>query len=131
MAVAASASSSSPIGSSVQEWQAAAGRLAAVTPLLVVGTDSYYEADMLERLKVGFSTRLQTAKPRDVLVGCYTAHGNCKAVESTASGGERSMCCIHLTKFVGFACHEAHHTNLVRMALLTSKHTGSPACSSA
>lgn len=36
------------------EWQVAAGRLAAVSPLLVVGTDSYYEADMVERLKVGY-----------------------------------------------------------------------------
>lgn len=37
---------------STAEWQAAAGRIAAVTPLLVVGTDSYYESDMVERLKV-------------------------------------------------------------------------------
>jgi len=36
----------------VPEWQVAAGRLAAVTPLMVVGTDSYHEADMVERLKV-------------------------------------------------------------------------------
>jgi hypothetical protein len=35
------------------EWQAAAGRLAAVTPMLVVGTDSHQEADLVERLKVG------------------------------------------------------------------------------
>lgn len=34
------------------EWQVAAGRLAAVTPLLVVGTNSYFEGDMVERLKV-------------------------------------------------------------------------------
>jgi hypothetical protein len=34
------------------EWQVAAGRLAAVTPLLMVGTNSYFEADMVERLKV-------------------------------------------------------------------------------
>lgn len=47
--------SASSVGSSVQEWQVAAGRLAAVTPLLVVGTDSYHEADMVERLKVGLS----------------------------------------------------------------------------
>lgn len=39
-------------GDVVPEWQLAAGRLAAVTPLLVVGTDSYHEADMVERLKV-------------------------------------------------------------------------------
>jgi hypothetical protein len=39
-------------GGVVTEWQMAAGRLAAVTPLLVVGTDSYIEADMVERLKV-------------------------------------------------------------------------------
>lgn len=34
------------------EWQLAAGRLAAVTPLLMVGTNSNFEADMVERLKV-------------------------------------------------------------------------------
>lgn len=34
------------------EWYGAAGRVAGVTPLLVVGTDSYLEADMVERLKV-------------------------------------------------------------------------------
>ena len=34
------------------EWQQAAGRLAAVTPLLVVGTDNYIEDDMVERLQV-------------------------------------------------------------------------------
>lgn len=34
------------------EWAAAAGRLAAVTPMLVVGTDSHQEADLVERLRV-------------------------------------------------------------------------------
>lgn len=46
------AGGSGGIGGSAQEWQVAAGRLAAVTPLLVVGTDSYHQADMVERLKV-------------------------------------------------------------------------------
>ena len=34
------------------EWQEAAGQIALVTPLMVVGTDSYIETDMVERLKV-------------------------------------------------------------------------------
>jgi hypothetical protein len=51
-------------GGVVAEWQMAAGRLAAVTPLLVVGTDSYIEADMVERLKV-------RVKARSVVVVMY------------------------------------------------------------
>jgi hypothetical protein len=49
---AAAAGLGGKAGGVVAEWQLAAGRLAAVTPLLVVGTDSYIEADMVERLKV-------------------------------------------------------------------------------
>ncbi|KAF8068220.1 PI4KA1 [Scenedesmus sp. PABB004] len=48
----------------VAEWQAAAGRLAAVTPLLVVGTDSFHEADMVERLKVELGEQLDAAGSR-------------------------------------------------------------------
>jgi hypothetical protein len=51
-AAAAAAGAAGKAGGVVAEWQLAAGRLAAVTPLLVVGTDSYIEADMVERLKV-------------------------------------------------------------------------------
>jgi hypothetical protein len=44
------------------EWQQAAGRLAAVTPLLVVGTDNYIEDDMVERLQVRGSCWQHTSK---------------------------------------------------------------------
>jgi hypothetical protein len=50
--IMAAAAGGGKAGGVVAEWQLAAGRLAAVTPLLVVGTDSYIEADMVERLKV-------------------------------------------------------------------------------
>jgi len=39
--------------SGTEEWQSAVGRLAAVTPILLVGTDGLQQADMTERLKVG------------------------------------------------------------------------------
>lgn len=48
----AAAGGSVPAGDMQWEWQSAAGRLAAVTPLLMVGTISNFEADMVERLKV-------------------------------------------------------------------------------
>jgi hypothetical protein len=51
-AAGASAAAAAGGGDVQWEWQQAAGRLAAVTPLLVVGTNSYFEADMVERLKV-------------------------------------------------------------------------------
>lgn len=49
------------------EWQVAAGRLAAVTPLLMVGTNSYFEADMVERLKVCGSGGLNLCRSLDVV----------------------------------------------------------------
>lgn len=49
---AGSARSPAAPGDVQWEWQVAAGRLAAVTPLLMVGTNSHFEADMVERLKV-------------------------------------------------------------------------------
>lgn len=48
----AAAGSPTAFGDVQWEWQLAAGRLAAVTPLLMVGTNSNFEADMVERLKV-------------------------------------------------------------------------------
>lgn len=48
----AAAGVSVPAGDVQWEWQSAAGRLAAVTPLLMVGTNSNFEGDMVERLKV-------------------------------------------------------------------------------
>lgn len=49
------------------DWQLAAGRLAAVTPLLVVGTTSYFEADMVEKLKVS------SQRPLVFVCGCMYA----------------------------------------------------------
>ncbi|WIA31067.1 hypothetical protein OEZ86_001095 [Tetradesmus obliquus] len=60
-AAAAAAGLPGKTGGVVAEWQLAAGRLAAVTPLLVVGTDSYIEADMVERLKVELGEQLSRA----------------------------------------------------------------------
>jgi hypothetical protein len=51
-AAAAARAAGAGAGGVVPEWQVAAGRLAAVSPLLVIGTDSYHEGDMVERLKV-------------------------------------------------------------------------------
>lgn len=51
-APAAAAGGAAAYGDVQWGWQSAAGRLAAVTPLLMVGTNSYFEADMVERLKV-------------------------------------------------------------------------------
>jgi hypothetical protein len=50
---AAAGAAAAAVGDVQWEWQLAAGRLAAVTPLLMVGTNSNFEADMVERLKVG------------------------------------------------------------------------------
>jgi hypothetical protein len=50
---AAAGAAAAAAGDVQWEWQLAAGRLAAVTPLLMVGTNSNFEADMVERLKVG------------------------------------------------------------------------------
>jgi hypothetical protein len=48
-------------GSFNAEWQEAAGQIALVTPLMIVGTDSYIETDMMERLKV---RRLRCSVPQ-------------------------------------------------------------------
>jgi hypothetical protein len=66
-AAAAAAGLGGRAGCVVAEWQLAAGRLAAVTPLLLVGTDSYIEADMVERLKV---RRQQNGCARVSLCAC-------------------------------------------------------------
>eukprot|EP00878_Enallax_costatus_P012821 GHUV01013388.1.p1 GENE.GHUV01013388.1~~GHUV01013388.1.p1 ORF type:complete len:2087 (+),score=705.77 GHUV01013388.1:215-6475(+) len=83
-ALVAGASSSSSAGSSVQEWQIAAGRLAAVTPLLVVGTDSYHEADMVERLKVELEEQLAQ-------VGSLGSNSSLSAVLISLLGGKAAL----------------------------------------
>jgi hypothetical protein len=68
VSVAAAAGGGVAAGDVQWEWQSAAGRLAAVTPLLMVGTNSYFEADMVERLKV----RLETTVYLSLLVPLQT-----------------------------------------------------------
>lgn len=74
----AAAGGSLPAGDVQWEWQSAAGRLAAVTPLLMVGTNSYFEGDMVERLKV----RMAALAPLSFSLGsrgCWWAW--CKSVQ--------------------------------------------------
>lgn len=80
------------------EWQGAAGRLAAVTPLLVVGTDSYHEADMVERLKVNsrgvwFLCKVSAGFELNVRRDVWVVVGGCWLPIISASAGMHDVVC--------------------------------------
>jgi hypothetical protein len=96
---AAAGSSSSSSGGMAAEWQLAAGRLAAVSPLLVVGTDSYIEADMVERLKV-------CAERRGCAVPCCGNHSGVCCVQRPSSHTP-APCALRCTSLHPSAMHRA------------------------